>query len=260
LSWFIPRSSFTVLPNPIDSELFRPALVEASPKNEILFIGRFDYNKGVFDLTEAVRPLLKKYPWLAVRFIGMDTRAPKHLKKYGNMASDVISSLIPAEDRNRIIFTGHVPVTQTILYQQKAICTVMPTRGFESFSYIVVEAMSCGCPVIATDCGGPTEIITDGVDGLLVAPGDSGALGDAMERLIEDKQLRENMAIQARSTVEHKYSTNVVVPRIIQLYENVISKFKTVAENCDTELCRKQTTNMSRWFRLSSGCETQPGN
>jgi len=239
LSWVIPRSSFTIIANPIDSDLFCPSRADNKEKNEILYIGRLEYNKGVFDLTEAVRPLLKKYPWLVVRLIGMDSEAPKHLKKYGKMASEVIRSLMPIEYHNRVIFTSHIPVTQTVQFQQKALFTVMPTRGFESFSYIVVEAMSCGCPVVATDCGGPTEIITNGVDGLLVAPGDSGGLRNAMERLIEDKQLRESIAAQARSVVEHKFSTAVVVPQIIELYENVISNYKAATETSYTELCRK---------------------
>ena len=60
LSWVIPRSSFRILANPIDSELFCPAAVDEGRKNEILYIGLLDYNNGLIDLTESIRPLLNK--------------------------------------------------------------------------------------------------------------------------------------------------------------------------------------------------------
>lgn len=239
LSWVIPRSLFTVLANPIDSELFCPGRADDGEKNEILYIGRLEYNKGVFDLAEAVEPLLKEYPELMIRLVGMDRKPPPNFKKKESTASKVIYSLIPTEYHSRIIFTNHIPVTKTICFQQKAICTVMPTRSFESFSYTTMEAMSCGCPVIATECGGPSEIITDGFDGLLIPPGDVKALRDALERLIKDKQLREKLAFHARGTVECRYSNDVVVPEIIRLYENVISNYKAATEKSDTELCKK---------------------
>lgn len=64
----------------------------------------------------------------------------------------------------------------------------------EPFGQVVVEAMLAGTPVIATDAGGPKEIVTDGVDGLLYPPGDVDALADALRRLRDDPALRERLA------------------------------------------------------------------
>jgi len=226
LSWVIPRSRFAILPNPIDAELFRASENNKEVKNEILYVGRLEYNKGVFDLAESVRSLLKKYPDIHIRFIGMDVKSPQQLSKYGNKASEVILSLIPREYHSRVIFTSHVPVTKVVSFQQKAMCAVMPTRGFESFSYTVLEPMSCGCPVVATHCGGPTEIITDGVDGLLVPPDDTVALTEALERLIKDQPFRDKLASQARRTVKQRFAIPIVVPKIVQWYEHIIQNYK----------------------------------
>ena len=225
LSWVIRRSRFTVLPNPIDAELFRQSENNKDEKKEILYVGRLEYNKGVFDLAESARSLLKKYRDIHVRFIGMDVKSPKHLSKYGNKASEVILSLIPRECHNQVIFTSHVPVAEIVSFQQEAICAVMPTRGFESFSYTVLEPMSCGCPVVATHCGGPTEIIDDGINGLLVSPGRPEELGRAIEKLLLSGDLRKFVAQNARDKVLNKYSIDVVVPQIVQYYERIISDF-----------------------------------
>lgn len=225
LQWVIPRSRFIVLPNPIDAELFRPSENDKKERKEILYVGRLEYNKGVFDLAESVRSLLKKYPDIHVRFIGMDVKSPKHLSKYGNKASEVILSLIPRECHNQVIFTRHVPVAEIVSFQQEAMCAVMPTRGFENFPYTVLEPMSCGCPVVATHCGGPTEIIEDGVDGFLVSPGKPKELEKAIERLFLSGDLRKSVAQNAREKVLNKYSIGVVVPQIVQYYERIISNF-----------------------------------
>ncbi len=224
LNWLIPRSRFTVLANPIDSKLFRPGESDNKGNNEILYVGRLEYGKGVFDLVEAVRHLLGKYPEINIRFVGMDCKPPRQFSKYGDKASEVIRSMLPDRYCNRLIFTGHIPVSEIVSYLQGAICVVVPSRGFESFSYTVLEAMSCGTAVVSTYCGGPAEIVTDGVDGLLVPPGDVVGLGAAIQRLIDNKELRQRLGVQGRETVERCFSIPAVVPKIVRFYEETITK------------------------------------
>ena len=97
-------------------------------------------------------------------------------------------------------------------------------RFFESFSYTVLEAMSCGCAVTATYCGGPAEIITSGQDGLLVPPGNVKKLSEAIERVIDDSDFRRKLGLNARQTVIDKFSISAVIPQIISLYEQTVSR------------------------------------
>ncbi len=225
LGWTIPLSRFVVIPNPIDAELFRPA-ERSREGREILYAGRLEYNKGVYDLAEAIPAVLETHRDVSVHFVGMDRPAPCHLLSRGKTAVDVIRSLVPEQFHDRLLFTPHVPVTEIVRLQQNATLSVMPTRGFESFSYTALEAMACGTPVIATQCGGPGEIITHEVDGLLVPPGRPTSLAEAMLRLLADTSLRQHLGMGGRQTVETRFSMPVVLPRILEWYKDVIREFK----------------------------------
>lgn len=226
LSWVIPLSRISVIPNPIDSDLFVPPHDE-SVKNEILYVGRLEFSKGVYDLAQSIIPVLDNYPNVIIRFVGMDRPVIEPYQVFGQTASEAILGLIPCHLHHRVIFTSHVPVAEIVRFQQSALCSVMPTRGFENFPYTVLEPMACGTPVIATRCGGPSEIITHGVDGLLIPPGRPKSLSEAIEYLIKSPELCSKISDAARKTIEEKYSNSAVIPKIIGWYEEVINEFKS---------------------------------
>ncbi|WP_141581081.1 glycosyltransferase family 4 protein [Actinomadura sp. WMMA1423] len=94
----------------------------------------------------------------------------------------------------------------------KASVLALPSRG-ESFGMTIIEAFACGLPVVAFDCPqGPREIITDGTDGLLVPPEDSGALAEALSRLIGDEELRLKMSAGALASAE-RFAVSAVAGR-----------------------------------------------
>jgi len=225
LYWGIARSRFEVISNPIDSGLFCPG-ENQSQKKEILYTGRLDFNKGVFDLAQAAGKILARHKDVRFHFVGMDMDSPEHYRDRGSKSTEVIRSFIPPEYHDRIRFTGHVSVTRIVDYLREAMFAVVPTRGFESFSYTVVEAMSCGCAVVATHCGGPTEIITDGRNGFLVPPGNVEAIEKTMDQLVSDETLCARLGAEARRTVEERYSIDAVMPKIEAMYQKVIEKTK----------------------------------
>jgi glycosyltransferase involved in cell wall biosynthesis len=93
----------------------------------------------------------------------------------------------------------------------------------EGFGNVLVEAMSLGVPVIATDCPyGPREILADGKYGLLVPPGDESALVDAILSLLRNPDARHQLAVEARKRAED-FSTERIVPQYEQLFVNLIA-------------------------------------
>ncbi|HEY9524021.1 MAG TPA: glycosyltransferase family 4 protein [Thermopolyspora sp.] len=102
----------------------------------------------------------------------------------------------------------------------KASMFVLSSR-FEGLPMVMIEAMSHALPVVSFDCPtGPADVITDGVDGVLVPPEDVEALGAAMIRLIDDKELRRRLGEAAVTTVK-KYASGVIMPRWEALFADL---------------------------------------
>ncbi len=93
------------------------------------------------------------------------------------------------------------------LYQGAA-CFALSSNE-EGFGVVLVEAMACGTPVVATRCGGPEGIITDGKDGFLVPTGDADALAARLLELLRDPAVHTSMRLQARLTAVERFSSEV---------------------------------------------------
>lgn len=94
----------------------------------------------------------------------------------------------------------------------------------ESFGMTIVEAMRCGLPVVATDCpNGPREIITDGIDGRLVRPGDAQGLAAALCELIRDDTLRKRMGEAARHN-SARYAPDHIAQQHLNLYQDLLRR------------------------------------
>lgn len=100
----------------------------------------------------------------------------------------------------RVRFLGSVPREEVLRLFAAADASALPS-AWENFPHTVVEALVVGCPVIATAVGGVPEVVHDGVNGLLVAPGDPGALRDAIRRFFSDGELRRRLAEAAPASV-----------------------------------------------------------
>lgn len=95
------------------------------------------------------------------------------------------------------------------------------TSVSEGFSLTTVQAMACGIPVVCTRSGGPDEIITDGVDGLLVPVGDVSTIARAVATLCSQGRLRETLVTRARQTVRERFTLNEMVQSYASLYEEL---------------------------------------
>ena len=108
----------------------------------------------------------------------------------------------------RVRFLGAISRERVLRLFRAADASVLPS-AWENFPHTVVEALAVGCPVIATAVGGVPEVVRDGENGLLVAPGDPGALAAAVSRFFGDRDLRERLAASAPASVSGYSETAV---------------------------------------------------
>ena len=116
---------------------------------------------------------------------------------------------------NRVSLAGQFQEPATIL--NGADLFVLSSRS-EGFPNALLEAMACQLPVVSTDCGGPRNIIRDGVDGILVPPDDVTALADAMDRLMANSDERRRLGTGALEVIE-RFS----VERIMTMWDEAVT-------------------------------------
>jgi glycosyltransferase involved in cell wall biosynthesis/GT2 family glycosyltransferase len=127
----------------------------------------------------------------------------------------------------RLSFAGFVEDVSGLLAECDVVVhtSVIP----EPFGQVVIEGMAAGLPVIATDAGGPTEIITRNVDGLLVPPGDVDALVTAMQQLAGDESLRGRLGTAGRRRAR-EYSPERVAREVETIWRSLLRRERTSPE------------------------------
>jgi glycosyltransferase involved in cell wall biosynthesis len=120
---------------------------------------------------------------------------------------------------DRIAFTGQRADVPRLMAACDVVCHT--TRVPEPFGMVLVEAMAQGRPVLATRGGGPNEIVEDGETGLLLPPGDAGALADAMGRLAAEPLLRKRFGDAGRTRVEARFEAGRSAERLLAIVERL---------------------------------------
>jgi len=121
----------------------------------------------------------------------------------------------------RIVFAGFREDIWTALGEIDILVHASVTP--EPFGQVIVEGMSAGLPVVATDAGGPAEIIEDGVDGLLYPPGDADALANRLRGLADDPALRARVGAAARESSK-RFTARAAADRVTWVYERVLAR------------------------------------
>ncbi len=100
---------------------------------------------------------------------------------------------------------------------------LMPSE-LESFGLVALEAMACGVVPVATRVGGVPELVTDGEDGFLEAPGDVAAQAARVVQLLSDDNLQYRMAKAGRWSASERFCTEKIIPRYEKYYEDVVNR------------------------------------
>lgn len=168
--------------------------------------------KGYPTLLRAFREIIKYYKNVTWMITG------KWLKESRNLKWEIEEALIQYKIEQKVIFTGPRDDIPAILNAHDLF--VLPSYD-EGFSNSILEAMSCGKPVVTTDVGGNCEVIENMKDGIIVPPGNVLELVKAVKYLIDRPEESKKIGVLARKKVLSKFSVEKMVKNWSHFYENV---------------------------------------
>jgi glycosyltransferase involved in cell wall biosynthesis len=184
----------------------------------ILFLTRVTVEKGVIELIDAFLALRKTFRDISLRIVGTDTKDTPYVRNY-----------LASNDRGCLIeYVGPVSDEQKRQEYMRADIFAFPTY-FEDQSYAVMEAMSYGLAVVASNVGGVPSLIEDGRNGLLVLPKDVESLRNALEAVITNTRKRRDLGMNARKTIEMGFTWDVRSQEIVMLYQSILEKDRNSA-------------------------------
>ena len=205
-SWLAAEKK-QIIYNGVDTKLFRPENPDRFTRDRfdlngsdltIGAVGRISPEKGLEVLLEAMAQIQQNVVKTTLVFFGEgDKQYALKLKRY-----------ISDKELENVIFAGFNPEAERIYPLIDILCLSSFT---EAFNRSVIEAMSCGIPVVATNVGGNPEAVIDDITGYLVPPNNSKELADAVVKLASQKEIRDRMGKQGRARVRQYFSieTNI---------------------------------------------------
>ena len=215
-------SDVVEIPNGVDTDQFRLGLDGASERRQqgipqdgqvVMFVGALDRshpNKGVEYLLQAIALI-------------PDRRIRLMVVGDGDAKRDYMDLADALQLNDRATFPGMISHQHLPHFIAAADLFVLPSIRSESFGMVLIEAMACGVPVVASNLPGVRSVVSDGEDGLLVTPGDAGELAQKIEWTLEHPDLSREMGARGRAKGEERYAWPVILPRLAQVYENVLA-------------------------------------
>lgn len=192
------------------------------PANYILCLSRIDSNKGYDYLLNAFDIVRKEMPEVNL-VIGGGSPKPKQVEsEVYAMMKDIVDE---KQMHQRVLLHGYVPDDLMAPFYRNAQMFVVPSK-FEPFGMTALEAMACGAPVVASNLGGLTTVITDGETGLLVDPSNSEELSGAMLRLLRDQNLAKKIGRAGHELAMRKYSWEAIARRHLEFYTEYMNEVK----------------------------------
>jgi glycosyltransferase involved in cell wall biosynthesis len=238
ITWFLARllnspNSIVIVQNPDDEELLAKAGVLQSqirmvqgagvdtnkflPTSKlegpvcVVLAARLLWDKGVGEFVDAARVLKQKVS--NVRFVLVGN------PDIDNPASILEETIRAWENENIVEWWGYQKEMIPIFHSTHIACLPSYREGLPK---VLIEAASCGLPIVSTDVPGCREIVRDDYNGILVPQGDSLSLSNALLRLIEDPDLRTKMGKRSRELVLDKFSSMHVITKTLNIYNEFV--------------------------------------
>ncbi len=220
----VPLDKIHVIPNGVDTTRFTPVNAEqkaflrkklnlSQAATIVIYTGRLVSYKGLPLLLKVWKEISCKNEHVLLLLVGsggLDIH---------NCEAELREYVYSASLEKQVMFTGAVRNVQE--YLQASDIFVFPTEN-EAFGVSLVEAMACGLPVVTTPVGAIKTIVTHQENGLIVQPGNSKQLFEALCIMLSDRVLASSLGQAARQTVQEEYSAGNVTKKYISLFQRIL--------------------------------------
>lgn len=222
---FIDKNKLKVINHGINMDLFKISEDETKTTRKKLNI--LYHEKVILFLSFITK---QKGADIAIRSFKRLVNENKNLKliiagngEYLDEAKSLVNQL---DIKPNVIFTGFIPNQDASKYYNAADIFIFPTLRLESFGIVIIEAMACGRPIIASNIGGIPDVIDDSINGLLIPPGNIDELTKKTLFLLKNKDFANKLAINAREKAVQKFSLEKMVEETINVFELAIASKK----------------------------------
>ncbi|MBT0652932.1 glycosyltransferase family 4 protein [Geomobilimonas luticola] len=200
----------------LDTRKFTPPVNEKRKKNLVLSVGRLDEIKGHPDLIRACAILRDKNFDFECAIVGE-----------GPMRSELEKLVAACQLEEYVKLIGALPQEEIITCYQSAWvfalpCVTVNDGRQDGLPNVLMEAMSCGLPVITTKCTAQTELIEHERNGLLISPHQPEELANAIMELCEDVGLRDLLRMDARLKMEQEFDNQKTIEPLLRLYDQYL--------------------------------------
>ncbi|MHB1418509.1 MAG: glycosyltransferase family 4 protein [Bacillota bacterium] len=218
----LPSDKIRVIPNGVNAAKFQftedsPGFRErfASPGEKIIFfVGRLVQEKGVQVLLDAMPAILAACPEAKLVVAGT-----------GPMENHLRHQTWSRNISTKIHFAGYIDDhTRNQLYHHATVA-VFPSQ-YEPFGIVALEGMAAGTPVVVSDTGGLSEIVTHGINGLKAYPGDAGSLATNIIRVLRDENYAGSLRQNASRLVLDVYDWRQIARQTIEVYHQVLNEHR----------------------------------
>ena len=195
----------------VDAQRFAPA-PEPTGTPVILLTARMLRDKGILELVEASRILKQRGHQIRVILAGM--------LDPGNPSAITQMEVMAWQKEGVVEWIGHQNDVPRLIAQSQLVC--LPSYR-EGLPLSLIEAASCGRPIVTTDVPGCRDIVRHGVNGLLVPMKNPVALAEALEKLLGDPELRQKMGANGRALVLEKFTQETVIQQTLNIYQSLLT-------------------------------------